>query len=178
MCERTYTNNLQRHVREAHAALWTCARCRATFNRQDNFAYHERSCEFRATGKRPAVNQVGEGAPKRQRALNNATDEYTINLEEREQTPESIMGVLKDGVGDLKETVERELEQKRALKITVALHVIFRQSADPSFLTEPPAVFNTSPVEVLAATDIDEALDAIREQLLKKIEEFEERGSG
>ena len=121
MCERTFAQNctMRRHVRNQHAALWTCARCRATFNRQDNFAYHERTCEFRATGKRPAVNQVGEGAPKRQRktdtrwraqALNHATDEYTIDLEEREQTPESIMGVLKDGVGELKETIVMELE--------------------------------------------------------------------
>ena len=148
MCERTYTNNrnLQRHVREAHAALWTCARCRATFNRQDNFAYHERSCEFRATGKRPAVNQVNKGAPKRQRttdtrwraqALNHLTDEYTIDLEEREQTPETIMGVLKDGVSDLKETFETELKQKRALKVTMISciqHTILKQNGKSHFV--------------------------------------------
>ena len=55
----------------------------------------------------------------------------------------------------------------------VALHLEFHQSTDPSFLTEPPAVFNTTPVEVLAATDVVDALDAIYKQLLKKIEEFE-----
>ena len=109
MCERTFSrnDNLRRHVRNQHAALWTCARCRATFNRQDNFAYHERTCEFRATGKRPATNQVGEGEPKRKKptnerwraqALNHTIDEYSLDLEEREQTPETIMDVLKDGV--------------------------------------------------------------------------------
>ena len=129
MCERTFSRNdsLRRHVRNQHAALWTCARCRATFNRQDNFSYHERACEFRATGKRPATNQVGEGAPKRQRttntrwqaqALNHAIDEYSLDLEEREQTPETIMDVLKDGVDELRETIEKELERKRALKVS------------------------------------------------------------
>ena len=34
-------------------------------------------------------------------------------------------------------------------------------------------MFNTTPVEVLAATDVVDALDAIYKQLLKKIEEFE-----
>ena len=129
MCERTFTEkrNLLRHVRNQHAALWTCARCHKTFNRQDNFAYHERTCEFRATGKRPATNQVGEGEPKRKKStnarwraqsLNHTIDEYTLDLEEREQTPETIMDVLKDNIFDLQETIEKELEQKRALKVS------------------------------------------------------------
>ena len=63
-------------------------------------------------------------------------------------------------------------------QIVVALHAIFHQSTDPTFLSEPPAVFNSLPVEILAATDIDGALDEVREYLQKKIDEFEERGSG
>ena len=189
MCERTFArkDNLLRHVRNQHAALWTCVRCRATFNRQDNFSYHERTCEFRATGKRPATNQVGEGEPKRKRPTNarwraqpldHVMEEFTVDLEQLEQTPETILDVLKDAILDLKATIEQELEKKRALKIIVALHVNFHQSADLAFLTDPPAVFNSEPVEVLAATDLDEALHAIFESLLKMIEEFQERGSG
>ena len=105
-------------------------------------------------------------------------EEFTVDLEQLEQTPETILDVLKDAILDLKETIEQELEKKRALKIIVALHVNFHQSADLSFLTDPPAVFNSEPVEVLAATDLDEALNAIFESLLKMIEEFQERGSG
>lgn len=116
-----------RHVRTAHAGLWTCSTCKATFTREDNFTYHKRTCEFRATGKRPAVNQIGEGASKRQRATNtrwraqaldHVTDEYSVDLNEREQTPETILDVLKDSIAELRETIERELEQKRALKVS------------------------------------------------------------
>ena len=190
MCERTFTQNctLRRHVRNQHASEWTCTTCDATFNRQDNFTYQfHLSCDFRATGKRPAENQIGGGEPKRQRtkdvrwraqALDHATDEYTVDLKELEQTQETILDVLKDAILDLKETVEQELERKRALKIVVALRVTFHQSTDPTFLTEPPAVFSSDPVEVFAATNIDEALNGIHEQLMKKLEEFEERGSG
>ena len=39
-------------------------------------------------------------------------------------------------------------------------------------------VFKTTPIEVLTATDIDEVLQSVIEQLLKKIDDFEERGSG
>ncbi len=60
----------------------------------------------------------------------------------------------------------------------MALHATFHQFADPTFLTEPPAVFNADPVEVFAATDIAEVLNDTHEQLQKKIEEYEERGSG
>ena len=60
----------------------------------------------------------------------------------------------------------------------MALFLNFHQSADTSVLTEPPVVFNSEPVEVLATTDIDEVLNVIFDNLLKQIDEFQERGSG
>ena len=79
---------------------------------------------------------------------------------------------------NLKPTIEVELERKRALKVIVALHVTFHQATDPTFLSEPPPVFKSMPVEILAGTDIDEGLHLIANALLKKIDDFEERGSG
>ena len=70
------------------------------------------------------------------------------------------------------------MEKKRSMKIIVALHVVFHEVTDPIFLSEPPPVFNTNPIEILTATDIDEVLQLIMEQLLKKIDVFEQRGSG
>ena len=149
MCERTFTQrcNLLRHVRKQHAGHWTCSRCSATFTREDNFTYHQRTCEFRATGKRPAETQIGGGAPsKRQRtsnvkwraqALDHVFDEYSIDLERLDQTPENILDVLKNAVLDLKDTIQRELEQKRALKVVVSLHLNFHQAADTTSLPSP-----------------------------------------
>ena len=99
-------------------------------------------------------------------------------MEAREQKPETIIDILRNSVSDLEATVQSELEKKRALKIVVAIHAIFRQSTDATFLTEPPAVFNSDPVEILAATDIEEALNDVFQNILKKIDEYEQRGSG
>ena len=152
--------------------------------RKDNFTCHKRTCEFRKLGKRENPNQFGGGEPKRQRmdilqsesqALEHTTDKFTINLEQLDQTPETIIDILKNNVMDLKSTIEVEMERKRALKIIVALHVTFHQATDPTFLSEPPPVFKSLPVEILVGTDIDEVLHLITDQLLKKIDDFEER---
>ena len=186
-CTFTQKRSLLRHVRRQHGGVWKCSRCQATYEREHNFKYHERNCNFRATGKRCNTNQIGGGVPKRQRgnvlnsdshALEHTTDQFTVNLEEVDQTPETIIDILKNNIMNLKSTIEVELERKRALKIAVALHVTFHQATDPTFLSEPPPVFKSSPLEILAATDIDEVLQSIYDQLLKKIDDFESRGSG
>ncbi len=189
-CERTFTErcNLLRHIRNIHDGVWRCSRCSSTFNREDNYTYHTQVCEFHTSGKRPAEGQIGgESKPKTQRVvrpewqsqtLNHTVDKHTLDLTKMDQTPETILNVLKDGISNLKVTIEEELEKKRSLKIIVALHVVFRQATDPAFLSEPPPVFKTSPIEILSATDIYEVIQIIMEQLLKKIDDFEQRGSG
>ena len=64
-----------------------------------------------------------------------------MDLEKIDQTPETILNVLKDGILDLKVAIEEELEKKRLMKIIVALHVVFHQATDPIFLRKPPPVF-------------------------------------
>ena len=137
------------------------------------------------SGKRG--NQIGGGQPKREKmdnfesdfhALVHVTDQFRTDLKKFSQTPETIIDVLKDNIVNLKPTIEIELERKRTLKIIVALHVTFHQATDPTFLSEPPPVFRSSPIEVLVATDIDQVLQIIMGQLLKKIDDFEQRGSG
>ena len=193
-CGKTFSKrcHLLRHIRKQHPdkiaeERLECQLCNAKFKRKDNFTCHKRTCEFRNFGKRENPNQVGGGVPKRQKmdilnsdsqALDHATDKFTVHLQELDQTPETIIDILRDSIHNLKPTIEVELERKRALKMIVALHVTFHQATDPTFLSEPPPVFKTSPMEVLAATDIDEVLKSISNELLKKIDDFEERGSG
>ena len=50
-------------------------------------------------------------------ALDHARDKYVVDLKKREQTPETVLDLLKGSIADLQETVENELEQKRALKV-------------------------------------------------------------
>ena len=193
-CNKSYVNrrDLLRHVRNKHPdkiaeERLECQLCNAKFKRKDNFTCHKRTCEFRNFGKRENPNQVGGGVPKRQKmdilnsdsqALDHATDKFTVHLQELDQTPETIIDILRDSIMNLKPTIQVELERKRALKIIVALHVVFRQATDPTFLSDPNPVFQSKPVEILEGTDIDERLHLIVNELLKKIDDFEERGSG
>ena len=152
-CTFTQQCTLLRHVRRQHGGVWRCARCSSTFNREANYIYRTRVCEFRASGKRPEEGQIGSGSrPKTQRVvrpewqsqtLNYTPDIFTLDLEKIDQTPKMILNVLKYSILDLKVAIEKELEKKRSMKIIVALHVVFHQATDPTFLSEPPPVFKS-----------------------------------
>ena len=163
-----------------------CQLCHVKFKRRDNLTHHKRVCEYRTTGKRVATNQIGGSAPKRHRntrakwseqALQHTTDKFIINFDESQQTPETVIDIFKNSLMDFRPTIEEELESKRAMKIVVALHASFHQATDPTFLTEPHPVFNSLPIEILPATDIDEALQEVFKSLMKKIDEYMSRGS-
>ena len=108
MCSATYVNkqNLLRHVRNAHASLWTCVRCKQTFHREDNFTYHKRTCDFKASGKRPAQQeQVGGGVKRKKtninwqnQALDNTVVNFSISLSNKEETVANIYEVLSDSM--------------------------------------------------------------------------------
>ena len=158
--------HLLRHIRNKHASKWTCSLCKSVFNREDNFLYHQRTCEFKVNGKRPADDQIGAGNAKKlktdvtweYKALDHALEGYSVDLFSKEQSPENILDILRDGVDGFESTIIDELSKKVALKVSIALHVNFHQSVDPSFVTNPPAVFNTKPVEVYEKSFIEQIL--------------------
>ena len=69
MCNKVFTakTNLTRHVKNQHNNTWTCSTCNSTYDREDNFRYHQRNCSFRCTGKRPSTDQIGAGSSNRPR---------------------------------------------------------------------------------------------------------------
>ena len=54
----------------------------------------------------------------------------------------------------------------------------FYQASDPSFITEPAPVFNTSPIQILLSSDIFDALYTAHREIIRKIDDFQQRGSG
>ena len=138
-CSRTFTqkHNLVRHLRNQHGSLWSCPRCKNTFNRYDNYVLHERVCEFKTTGKRRVNDE--EGPSKRQReflyreggALDGAFVNYRADLDNEDQ--ENIMETLEESVLDLEPKIDDELAQKHALKFYLSLHMDFHLAMDESF---------------------------------------------
>ena len=107
-------------------------------------------------------------------ALDHTTDKFKTSLEQFDQTPETIIDIFKKSMMDLK----FELERKRTMKVVIALHAAFNQAEDPTFLTEHHSVFKSLPLEILLATNIGQVLHTITKQILKRVDEYEERGSG
>ena len=107
-------------------------------------------------------------------ALNGTLQDFSISLEEKKQTVESIYEVLSDAIYRYRSTIAKKL----ATKIYMSLHVNFHQSSDPSFISDPPIVLNTKPVEILASTNISEVLTTFYSSLMESIDNFELQGSG
>ena len=187
VCDGEFTEkrNLVRHLKNQHGNLWSCHRCSQSFNRYDNYEMHDRTCHFKATGKRKAV-ETSEQARKQQKtpvvrtggALEDTIVEYRHNLENDMQNATNIFDNLKIAVFQLKDKVQEELVRKRAIKMYVSLHANFHLSSDETFITEPCAVLNTDVMEVFESSMIDELLNETYENLVSAIENYQNRQSG
>ena len=193
MCERSYVNkrNLLRHIREAHASLWSCQRCSKTFNREDNFTYHVRTCDFHANGVvPPPVVQTGFGAvssstdvvvgdfQELEQAFDKTAISYRLNFDKIVQTPQNIYEILKKSINSSSSLLDVYQNENNGIKFQFNLRVHYHQASDKNMLTEPAASHNGKPREVYAVTDIDDELVHAIKELEGKIDEYEQRGSG
>ena len=148
-CDGKFTEkrNLVRHVKNQHANLWSCQRCSQTFNRCDNYEYHQRTCLFKTNGKRCAEDNA-DTDNKRKRdnvtyiggALDGTLADYQVGLEHEPQDASNIYSLLKESIIQLKSRIGEELKKKRAIKFYIALHANFHLATDITFITNPPAV--------------------------------------
>ena len=95
-----------RHVRVAHGGKWTCWNCKASFNRENNFNYHTRTCDFKATGvKRSAPEQVGGGKKVKNAPIPENPVEKSIDLTTENQDGDNKYEALSAAVHAFKETL-------------------------------------------------------------------------
>ena len=186
MCDGSYSQHchLRRHVQTAHAGLWTCKDCSQTFNREDNFHYHQRTCTFLTTGVRPLA-QSGSGnlenikrRKPRSSALNGTCQVFTKDLDNETQTPSNIFTILKEAIVFHKATLLAEREEKKAIKFSFNLRLLFHQASEETVLTDPPVELNSKTQQLLAADNLDELLTSAFDELVKRIEKYQSRGSG
>ena len=171
----TLKRNLVRHLRVQHNSQWTCKLCHKIFNRVDNFEKHQRTCEFRKTGKRPAPANDSSKVSYRGGALDDALSMYSIDMLSVDQT--DILKTLREYILSLRAKLDEALEEKRAIKYTVSIHVLFHQSIDKDFLTEPPIVLRAPTRELLRSSPTTGLEDTFA-NLLQQIDEFQDQGSG
>lgn len=180
MCQRSFSQrcHLLRHIRVAHNSLWTCSNCKNTYNRQDNFNYHQRIC----VGPGPAAPVQAPVIHHRRRptksALNDTCQDFELDLSRQTQSPDNIFSLLKDSIDQQKDTLLSEQMNKKAVKFSFTLQLMFHQSSDETIQTDPPVSINSKSHDFYEADNIDELLDSTFEELQKRIETFEAKGSG
>ena len=137
-----------------------------TFNRCDNYEYHQRTCLFKTTGKRNRREDIETASKKRKDnmnhvggALDNTLANYQLNLDDEEQDAGNIVGVLKNSILQLNNRINEELMKKKAIKFYISLHANFHLSSDTSFMTDPPVVLNTDVEEIYESSEVDEILE-------------------
>ena len=186
ICKQEFAlnHNLTRHMNNQHGSLWSYQRCNQTFNRCDNYEYHQRTCLFKTTGKRSAEHLVNDAKKFKDSvshvggALDNILVDNHVNLEDEEQDAANVLKVLKESIYQLKGRINEELEKKKAIKFYVSHHVNFNLGNDHTFITGPPAVFNTEAIEIYESSKIDDILSNTNKNLVSSIEDFQHRGSG
>ena len=122
--EFTKQRNLVRPLKNHHGNRWVCSRCNQSSNRNDNYVMHERTCYFKATGKRKAESSHQPTKKQVLRtggALEDTIFEYRLNLEDDEQNAPNVFDILKAAVL-LMDTIEEEPVKKNAIKLYVSLH--------------------------------------------------------
>ena len=144
---------------------------------------HDRTCQFKTTGKRKADLPAEECTKKRKDgpsciggALEGTLVDYRVNITEEEQS--DIFELLKDAVLQLRSKISVELGKKNAIKFYVSLYADFHIGSDTTFKTDPPAVLNTPASAVYESGNIDEMLDNTYDSLVKSIEDFHLTRSG
>ena len=78
--------------------------------------------------------------------------------------------LIHKSVPSMKHHLEVYREKWRAVKCNMSLHAIFEKAADPSVVSDPPAVFVSEQMELYEDIDIDELLKLTVDQLVNRIE--------
>ncbi len=81
-------------------------------------------------------------------------------------------------VHDAQSLLRREVAVRKSLKWHLAVKAILYKAMDPSVVTDPPAVFNTNARLGFIGSDYDTDLSAAYEKVIKKLDEYQTKGSG
>ena len=101
---------------------------------------------------------------------------YRLDLENEEQN--DIFALHKQLILQLKNKIKEELVKKNAIKFNVSLHTRFHLGMDSMFITELPAVLTTDTEEIFSSSNLDETLYNTYCNLVKRIEDLQQCGSG
>ena len=183
MCDANFTlrDHMLRHVRQEHRGVWTCSRCNKSYDRENNFRYHVRTCDWKATGvKRSAEFAEQFGGSKRARRgevrAPIADDPIikSIDLTSKSQVDnDAIYKALSASIYEMKERLVQELTANGTVQFYTTLHVRFTSSP---FVSTSPIILSSEPATTTSSADLTMLLDRTYDNFADQLEVYERRG--
>ena len=191
VCSRTFTEkrNLTRHAHiHQKEKRFGCGICSKTFNRKEHATRHEKNCKGE---KQLPTTSSGSGVKRKMTTLTKASDfkivvantafskaVVTYELSYPDNEGMEFISLVKNSTSAMKSYIENYRDEHTSLKFNMSIHVNFVKAVDASIVTDPPVVLVTEQMEVYDDTDIDELLSICSQQLINRIEAYEQTGSG
>ena len=148
--------------------LHRCTSCNKHFNRKNNLTHHMKICYVKppstTTGFKRKIGAERNVRAKRLKtdriirirsAFNGAAATWRL----------SVNDDLKNSVFEMEKKIADYQWDRKALKFTMAIHVVFVKANDSSVYTDPPVTLNTQPFSVYAETNISFCLVKAYNQL-------------
>ena len=187
-CRKAFTEkrNLTQHIKDVHEKqkLHECEICQKQFTRKNNKELHLNSCSRKRNRQDTlqertykTANNLTFNIVLRKTAFGGCFADWIIVYPQNYYFIEPIV-LLKASVKSMKNILLNHLREHNQFKFRMVIHVNFIKASDPEVKTVPPVVLTTTPYNVWPATDIDEELDTIPNELIHSIQEYETCGSG
>ena len=186
-CSETFTEkrNLTRHNKDVHKGkkLHKCQICQKQFSRKKNKELHQNNCITRINQETPQertyriINDLSFNIILRQTAFGGCFADWSIVYPQDYYFIDPAI-LLAASAKAMKKTLLDHLREHKHFKFSIAIHVNFIKATNPDIQTIPPVCLTTAPYTVWPATDIDEVLETIPNDLTQSILEYENIGSG
>jgi len=181
---------LDRHMRGHEIRReFRCVRCDRTYAKRENLQLHINSTHSTSDApqmsrKRPLTQQHGAGEVRRDReftrvetSVNNSARTYRLPFSE-DAPGEDFVADLKSAVLDKSRELLERLSREANIKWYISLSLVFRKTARPDVITDPPVYFQTEPIQSTSATPLELQLQIALRRLSHKIDKYETNGSG
>ena len=186
-CDVPFVNKKERdshYDRHSQVKYHKCQVCFKTFKKKQMLHLHARLHTEEAA-------QTGGSAPPESPSDTEEEDDFTftttanifgglIRIETLQfsNATTNLLDRLKDSLQAAYEKLMLDRENNPSLKVYFSLKAVFYKAANSSELTSPPPSFNSEPIIILAATNIQEIVEMVYANLTKQLDNYSTNGSG
>ena len=186
-CSETFTEkrNLTRHNKDIHKdeKIHKCQICQKQFSRKKNKELHQNNCITRINQDTPqertysTINDLSFDIILRQSAFGGCFADWSIVYPQDYYFVDPTV-LITASAKAMKNTLLDHLREHKQFKFSMVIHANFIKATNSDIQTIPPVCLSTALYTVWPATDIDEDLETIPNELIQSILEYEHFGSG